>query len=110
MTADSTASPSLFSRQMLICVFTGFASGLPLYLQIRLGHCVLHLSGHHGDATPGGHVRVPCTGLREFQQALLAKRYGHARPGIETQLWGLDMTVSDPFGNRLTFTQALEAA
>ncbi len=48
--------------------------------------------------------------LREFQQALLAKRYGHARPGIETQLWGLDMTVSDPFGNRLTFTQALEAA
>ena len=87
-----------------------FEPGLPLYLQIRLGHCVLHLSGHHGDATPGGHVRVPCTGLLWFQQALLAKRYGHARPGIETQLWGLDMTVSDPFGNRLTFTQALEAA
>lgn len=36
MTADSTASPSLFSRQMLICVFTGFASGLPLYLLINL--------------------------------------------------------------------------
>lgn len=36
MTADSPASPSLFSRQMLICVFTGFASGLPLYLLINL--------------------------------------------------------------------------
>ena len=87
-----------------------FEPGLPLYLQIRLGHCVLHLSGHHGDATPGGRVRVPCPGLREFPQPLLAERSGDARPGIETQLWGLDMTVSDPFGNRLTFTQALEAA
>lgn len=36
MTVDSAASPSLFSRQMLICVFTGFASGLPLYLLINL--------------------------------------------------------------------------
>ncbi|AQR66579.1 AmpG family muropeptide MFS transporter [Aquaspirillum sp. LM1] len=30
------ASPTLFSRQMLICVFTGFASGLPLYVLINL--------------------------------------------------------------------------
>ena len=79
-------------------------------MQLTLGDCVLHLSGHHGDATPGSHVRVPCTGLREFQQALLAKAYRHARPGVEAQPWGLDMTVSDPFGNRLTFTQALNAA
>ena len=34
----------------------------------------------------------------------------YARPGVEVQLWGLDMTVGDPFGNRLTFTQALNAA
>ena len=53
---------------------------------------------------------MPSSGLREFQQALLAKAYRHARPGVEAQPWGLDMTVSDPFGNRLTFTQALEAA
>ena len=55
-------------------------------------------------------MRVPCTGLREFQQALLAKRYGHARPGVEAQPWGPDMTVSDPFGTRLTFTQATPPA
>ncbi len=30
------APPTLFSRQMLICVFTGFASGLPLYVLINL--------------------------------------------------------------------------
>ena len=83
-----------------------FEADLPLYMQLTLGDCVLHLSGHHGDATPGGHVRVPCSGLREFQQALLAKAYRHARPGVETQPWGLDMTVSDPFGNRLTFTES----
>ncbi len=85
-----------------------FEPDLPLYLQLTLGDCVLHLSGHHGDATPGGHVRVPCTGLRESQQAPLAKGYRHARPGIEVQPWGLDMKVSDQFGNRLTFTQALD--
>jgi hypothetical protein len=27
---------ALFTRRMLICVFTGFASGLPLYLLINL--------------------------------------------------------------------------
>ncbi len=26
----------LFSRRMLICIFTGFSSGLPLYLLINL--------------------------------------------------------------------------
>ena len=38
MTASPVADspPALFSRQMLICVFTGFASGLPLYVLINL--------------------------------------------------------------------------
>ena len=31
-----TALQQLFSRKMLICVFTGFASGLPLYLLLNL--------------------------------------------------------------------------
>ena len=29
-----------------------FEADLPLYMQLTLGDCVLHLSGHHGDATP----------------------------------------------------------
>ncbi|HWM41167.1 MAG TPA: glyoxalase superfamily protein [Burkholderiales bacterium] len=42
--------------------------------------------------------------LEGFQQELLAKRYKHARPGIEDMPWGSrDMSIRDPFGNRLTF-------
>lgn len=82
-----------------------FEPGLPLYMQLSKGTCLLHLSGHHGDATPGGQIRIPCDDLDGYQQALLAKNYKHARPGVQKQPWGLDMTVGDPFGNRLTFTQ-----
>jgi catechol 2,3-dioxygenase-like lactoylglutathione lyase family enzyme len=57
-----------------------FEPGLPLYLQVSRDGCVLHLSEHHGDASPGGCLR------------------------IEEQPWGRDMSVRDPFGNRLTFT------
>ena len=86
-----------------------FEPDLPLYMQVAKGDCILHLSGHHGDATPGSHVRVACGDLRSYQQGLLAKRYAHARPGVVEAPWGLDMTVTDPFGNRLTFTQPSSA-
>ncbi len=82
-----------------------FEPSLPLYIQLSQGSCVLHLSGHHGDATPGSHARIVCDDLRHYQQALLAKVYAYARPGVQEQPWGLDMTVTDPSGNRLTFTQ-----
>ena len=36
MTAPSSVLRTLFSRHMLICVFTGFSSGLPLYLLLNL--------------------------------------------------------------------------
>jgi catechol 2,3-dioxygenase-like lactoylglutathione lyase family enzyme len=81
-----------------------FEPGLPLYMQVSLGDCVLHLSGHHGDATPGSALRIETEGLDAFQQTLLAKQYKHARPGIVQQPWGRDMDVRDPFGNRLTFS------
>jgi hypothetical protein len=35
---------------------------------------------------------------------LTARAYGNARPAIVTQPWGRDMPVTDPFGNRLIFT------
>jgi catechol 2,3-dioxygenase-like lactoylglutathione lyase family enzyme len=80
-----------------------FEPGLPLYLQVSLGECVLHLSEHHGDASPGSALRIPCRALDAYQQALLAKRYRNARPGITEQPWGREMAVADPFGNRLVF-------
>ena len=84
-----------------------FEQGLPLYMQVSKGDCVLHLSEHHGDCCPGAAMRVETSELEAFQAELAAKRYRNARPGIETMPWGSrDMSVSDPFGNRLTFTNA----
>ncbi|MFQ5519322.1 MAG: AmpG family muropeptide MFS transporter [Mariprofundus sp.] len=40
-----SALQQLFSRKMLICIFTGFASGLPLYLLINLVPAWLHSEG-----------------------------------------------------------------
>lgn len=82
-----------------------FEAGLPLYMQVSKDDCILHLSGHHGDCCPGGHLRIPMTDIEAYQAALLAKQYKHSRPGIEDMPWGSrDMTIADPFGNRLTFT------
>lgn len=85
-----------------------FGEGMPLYLQVSRGGCVLHLSGHHGDCSPGAAMRIETDELEAFQQQLLAKNYKYARPGIEDTPWGSrDMSISDPFGNRLTFTNAI---
>ncbi|MGE8359190.1 glyoxalase superfamily protein [Pseudomonas sp.] len=83
-----------------------FEPGLPLYLQVSRGGCVLHLSEHHGDCCPGAALRIATQGLDEYQAGLLEKRYGYARPGIERMPWGRDMSIKDPFGNRLVFTEA----
>ena len=82
-----------------------FEPGLPLYAQVSRSGLVLHLSSHHGDATPGSTAFVRMTGIRTFQLELLAKNYPNARPGVEEEPWGLTMEVADPFGNRLRFSE-----
>lgn len=81
-----------------------FEPGLPLYLQVSSGGCILHLSEHYGDASPGAAVRIDIDDVDAFQRALAAKAYGYARPGVEDTPWGRrEMQVRDPFGNRLVF-------
>ena len=88
--------------------FLGFEPGFPLYLQVSRGECVLHLSEHHGDSTPGSALRIETDELEVFQQQLLARQYPFAHPQIQAMPWGSqDMTVTDPFGNRLVFTNAI---
>jgi uncharacterized glyoxalase superfamily protein PhnB len=85
-----------------------FEDDLPLYLQISRDDCVLHLSEHHGDCSPGAAVRIETDELDAFHQQLLAARYKYARPGVEQTPWGTrEMAIADPFGNRLTFTSAV---
>jgi uncharacterized glyoxalase superfamily protein PhnB len=85
-----------------------FEKALPLYFQISKDDCILHLSEHHGDCSPGAALRIETSELTSFHQQLLAKQYKYARPSIVETPWGSqDMSVSDPFGNRLTFTNAI---
>lgn len=82
-----------------------FAPDLPLYLAVARGDCVLHLSEHYGDATPGSAVRIPVDDVDAYMKSLRAKKFGNARPGEpEPTPWGSrEITISDPANNRLTF-------
>ena len=83
--------------------------GSPAYLQITLGDITLHLSEHHGDCSPGARVFIDdFQYLTPFHEQLLAQDYPYNRPGLETPFYdptALEMTVIDPFGNRLTFVE-----
>ena len=80
-----------------------FEPNLPLYMQISKGDCVLHLSEHHGDCSPGAAIRIQTTDIDAFH-ANLPNNYRYARPEIEVPPWGgKEVSVRDPFGNRLTF-------
>jgi catechol 2,3-dioxygenase-like lactoylglutathione lyase family enzyme len=86
-----------------------FEPGLPLYMQILRGACVLHLSEHHGDATPGATVFLRVTGLEAFHQELKTKAYRYQRPGIGIAPWNARLLeLTDPFGNRLRFNEDIK--
>jgi catechol 2,3-dioxygenase-like lactoylglutathione lyase family enzyme len=83
----------------------------PLYMQVSLGECVLHLSEHDGDASPGAAIKLHTDAIEEYVKELVAKEYSpgvaEQDPGVCEQPWGsLDMLLIDPFGNRLIFTNA----
>lgn len=84
-----------------------FEPNTPLYMQVSRDGLVLHISEHHGDGSPGSHLRVEVAGLREFHRELIDKRYKNNRPGLEHPEWGgTEMTVIDPVNNRITFAEA----
>ena len=81
-----------------------YGDNFPLYLEIVRNECVLHLSEHHGDAIPGSAVRIHVADIARFYTELTAKDYRFAKPGLEDKPWGTrEVSVIDPFGNRLHF-------
>lgn len=82
-----------------------FGPQMPLYLGLRRDGLDLHLTEHHGDTTPGTRVRIACADLDRFYDDLMTRPYGALNPGPpQDQTWGeRDLTLTDPFGNRLTF-------
>lgn len=82
-----------------------FGENFPLYMQVSRAGMGLHLSGHHGDATPGSNIFVTMHGVHAFQRELAAKDYRFMKPGVEELPWGDVMEVTDPFGNRIRFCE-----
>ena len=82
-----------------------FGDNFPLYMQVSRAGMGLHLSGHHGDATPGSNIFVTMRGVHAFQQELAAHDYRFMKPGVEELPWGDVMEITDPFGNRIRFCE-----
>ena len=86
-----------------------FEENTPIYMQVSLGDIVLHLSEHHGDASPGGNVFVRCEGVKEFHKQLIEKKYKYNRPGLEETFYGSwCVTVNDPFYNKISFNENID--
>lgn len=85
-----------------------FGPDMPRYVGLVRDGVELHLTEHHGDTTPGTRVRIACDDIDAFYQEIGARPYPHLNPGRPcAQPWGeIDLTLTDPFGNRLTFYQS----
>lgn len=82
-----------------------FGENSPLYMQVSRAGLGIHLSGHHGDATPGSNIFVTMHGVHAYQKELVGKKYRFLNPGVEELPWGDVMEVIDPFGNRIRFCE-----
>ncbi len=86
-----------------------FGEHMPLYLQVSRGAMCLHLTEHHGDATPGSAVLLQVQDVDALLAELRAKPYRFLNPSVEIAPWNAKlMTLMDPFGNRLRFNEALD--
>jgi len=87
-----------------------FGENFPLYMQVSKDNCVFHLSEHYGDGTPGTVIRIKTEDVAAMNEVLRQKNYRYAKPAVESTTWNTkEMTVTDPFGNRLTFFENIEA-
>ena len=85
-----------------------FGDNFPLYLQVSRDKCVLHLSEHHGDSSPGSALRIETDDIDAMNRELQEKNYKFAKPDIEETLWETkEMRITDPFGNRLVFVETI---
>ncbi|MEK7793391.1 MAG: glyoxalase superfamily protein [Candidatus Hydrogenedentota bacterium] len=82
----------------------------PRYMQVSRGGAVVHLSEHFGDCTPGARIIINLSDADAFHRELHSRPNPNMNPGICTTPWNSrQVEVVDPFGNRITFDQPLEA-
>lgn len=83
-----------------------FEENSPVYMEVEKDGLTLHLSEHHGDATPGAKVFVWCAGLKDYHKILIGKQYKNNKPGFEETFYGSwCVEVIDPFGNKISFNE-----
>jgi catechol 2,3-dioxygenase-like lactoylglutathione lyase family enzyme len=84
-----------------------FGPNFPIYMQVSRSGLTLHLSEHHGDASPGSTVFVRMKGVDALRAELIGKAYAYSKPGIQDDApGGRLLEVPDPFGNRIRFSEA----
>ena len=80
----------------------------PLYMQVSKGQCILLLTEHHGECSPGCAINIETDELESYCKELNQKNYKFAKPSIQDMPWGSkNMSIADPFGNNITFTNAI---
>jgi Glyoxalase superfamily protein len=73
---------------------------------ISRGDLILHLSEHHGDGSPGAHLRVTMRGVAAFHRELASKKYRYMRPGLKTTPWKRSKLESEArYGQLRPFTE-----
>jgi len=77
----------------------------PLYTQISRDGLRLHLSEHAGDATPGSNVCVFMHNIAALHREFTDKQYRYMKPQLIDQGTRLELQVTDPFSNRIRFTE-----
>ena len=82
-----------------------FHNNAPLYAQVSRAGMVIHLSEHHGDASPAATAYVVLGDVDAFVSELRTKTYRHLNPGIDEAPWGRGTQLTDPFGNRIRFNE-----
>jgi catechol 2,3-dioxygenase-like lactoylglutathione lyase family enzyme len=89
-----------------------FEPGAPRFMAVSLNGVELFLSEHHGDGSPGIHLHIEdFKGLKDYHRLLIEKKYKYNRPGLEVPFWdenSITMTVIDPVGNRIMFSEVVK--
>ena len=83
----------------------------PLYMQVSKGQCLLLLTEHHGGCSPGCAINIETDELESYCKELNQKNYKFAKLGIQDMPWGSkNMSIAHPFGNNITFTNAISTS
>lgn len=82
-----------------------FEDNFPVYMQVSRDGCVIQLTEHHGDSSPGALLQIETADVDALAAELRDRNYKYAKPGDPAeQPWGVrEIKIADPFGNHLNF-------